>query len=190
LRNVGRGLAVIDRGGVALTGPLIGPITYRTIQRQHVPVGETTRVDLISTDLTQQGGDLAGERVGMRGVSWQLTVPYCDFAGAQRTVAHLELVCHGDDVNGPWLVERVEQESPRGQLPAPEQESLRGQGPAPEQKSPRDQGPAHEQESRGDDLPDADLSPPTAAGRRRAGVKNQPVTDLWGNPKTPRRRNR
>jgi hypothetical protein len=109
LRNVGRGLAVIDDGGVEMTGPLFGTIEHRTSQRHHVPVAETTRIDLIAVYLSQQASDPPAST--LRGVLWQLAVPYCDFAGAQRTVARLELVCHGDDVNGPWLVERVEQES-------------------------------------------------------------------------------
>lgn len=109
LRNVGRGLAVIDDGGVEMTGPLFGTIEHRTSQRHHVPVAETTRIDLIAVYLSQQASDPQPGST-LRGVRWQLVVPYCDFAGQQRTVARLEIVCHGDDVNGPWLVERVEQE--------------------------------------------------------------------------------
>lgn len=48
LRNVGRGLAVIDGGGVEIEGAGIGHVEYRTIQRYHVPVDETTRIDLIT----------------------------------------------------------------------------------------------------------------------------------------------
>jgi hypothetical protein len=117
LRNVGRGLAVIDAGGVELTGPLVGPLEYRTVQRCHVPVGETTRIDLICVYLRRQAADLAEQGSAMRGIAWQLAVPYCDFAGEQRTVASLQIVCRGEDVRGPWFVERVEQKSARDQEP-------------------------------------------------------------------------
>ena len=163
LRNVGRGLAVIDGGGVELTGPLVGAREYGAIQREHVPVGETTRVDLVVTHLSQEGSELAGHW-GMRGVAWQLTVPYCDFAREQRTVARLEIVCHGDEVNGPWLVERVEQESPRDPL-------------------------GQDQSLTAGEAPDAAPSEQTEA-RRLLDVKHEPITDVWGNPARPRRRPR
>lgn len=115
LRNVGRGLAAIDGGGVELDGAMVGELEYRTIEREHVPVGETTRIDLITGHLRQQASDPAEQGHTMRGISWRLTVPYCDFAGEQRTVVGLRIVCRGDDVNGPWLVERAAQESPRDQ---------------------------------------------------------------------------
>lgn len=41
-------------------------------------------------------------------------MPYVDFAGQQRTVAKIQIVCRGDDVHGPWRVERVEQLLPDG----------------------------------------------------------------------------
>jgi hypothetical protein len=46
-----------------------------------------------------------------RGTRWLLIVPYVDFAGQQRTVAKIQIVCRGDDVQGPWRVERVDQKS-------------------------------------------------------------------------------
>jgi hypothetical protein len=115
LRNVGRGLAAIDGGGVELAGSMVGQLEYRTIEREHVPVGETTRIDLITVYLRQPASDLAEQGHTLRGISWRLTVPYRDFAGEQRTVARLQIVCRGDDVNGPWLVERADQESSRDQ---------------------------------------------------------------------------
>jgi hypothetical protein len=102
LRNVGRGLAVIDGSEVEIKGAGIAHPEYRTIQRYHVPVGETTRTDLI---LRYERDDTIG-----RGTAWQLSVPYVDFAGQQRTVAQIQIVDRGDDVKGPWLVERVDQE--------------------------------------------------------------------------------
>jgi hypothetical protein len=76
LRNVGRGLAVIDGGGVELGGAALGAMEYRTIRRYHVPVGESTRIDLIM-------GYRMNERISAPGEVWTLTVPYADFAGEQ-----------------------------------------------------------------------------------------------------------
>ena len=122
LRNAGDGLAVIDGGGVALSGPSVGELAYRAVQRDRIPVGETTRIDLIAApqlDPAEQAG-----------ITWQLTVPYSDSAGAQRTVARLHMVCRGDDLAGPWLVEHVEQESERA--PEPDGEER----PAPARTEP------------------------------------------------------
>lgn len=160
LRNVGHGLAVIDGGGVELTGVLVGAPEYREIRRYHVPVGETTRVDLITGYLRHQAVELAEQEHVTRGTAWALTVPYCDFGGGQRTVARLQIVCRGDDVAGPWLVERVEQESPRDQEP-------------------------HESE-----LPVADPPARTDATPGPVGVRGEPVTNLWGTPKPPKPGNR
>jgi hypothetical protein len=157
LRNVGHGLAAIDGGAVELAGAMVGQLEYRTIDREHVPVGETTRIDLITVYLRQQASDLAEQGHTMRGISWRLTVPYCDFAGEQRTVVRLQIVCRGDDVNGPWVVERADQDSPR------DQEATR---------------------------PDAGPTEVNPAPTARRGLMGQPVTDMWGNPPRPRRRNR
>ena len=119
LRNVGRGLAVIAGDDVVLAGPLVGPLEYRTIQRYHVPVGETTRIDLITGAYRWTESDEVVPGRVMFGIAWQLTVPYTDFAGEQRTTAAFQLVCRGEDVNGPWLVERVEQISEVRAEPAP-----------------------------------------------------------------------
>ncbi len=160
LRNVGSGLAEIDGGGVALTGPRVGDVEYRTAQRGHVPVEETTRIDLIAAYLMEQGSDQAEEDSTMRGIAWQLTVPYSDLTAAQRAVARFQIVCRGDDMAGPWLVERVDQEALRAQM------------------------------TRGADLPDPGSPERTDAPRERAGVRGEPVVDLWGNPVRPRRRGR
>jgi hypothetical protein len=160
LRNGGQGLAVIDGTGVALTGPLIGELEYRAVQREHVPAGETTRIDLIAGYPMRQAPDLTEQGSAMRGVTWQLAVPYRDFAGEQRTVARLQIGCHGDDLMGPWLVEHVEQES--------------GGDPEPY----------------GDEPPDRSSRPRTEPTPRRTGVRREPVVDLWGNPIQTRRRKR
>ena len=98
LRNVGHGLAVIDADGVELTGPLVGPIEHRTVQRTHVAVGGTTRIDLVAGHVPQ------GEQT--RDIACKLEVPYSDLAGGQRTVAELQLEC--SDVSSQWLVARVD----------------------------------------------------------------------------------
>jgi hypothetical protein len=104
LRNVGRGLAVVDRDGAEIEGAGLGGLEYRAIRRRHVPVNETTRVDLVAVyDMREL------ERV--RDAAWRLTVPYTDFAGEQRTVARLGIACRGQDAEGTWEVVRVDQES-------------------------------------------------------------------------------
>jgi hypothetical protein len=96
----------------------------------------------------------------MFGIAWQLAVPYLDFAGGQRTTATVEIVCRGEQVEGPWLLERVDQESPQDDEP-------------------------HISE-----LPAAtSSSQPTAAGQP-SDAKQLQVTDIWGNPIRPRRRRR
>jgi hypothetical protein len=66
LRNVGKGTAVIA-DGVTIEGDAVGPIKYSGARRGHVPVGETTRIDLIASyDWAQ--------RVE-HGSHWLLTVP-------------------------------------------------------------------------------------------------------------------
>lgn len=99
LRNVGRGLAMIDGEGVGLSGPGVGALESRTVQEDYVPPGETTRLDLLAA---------FGDGPIATGTVWQLTVPYLDSAGRQRAVARLQIVRRTDDA---WFVERVEQAS-------------------------------------------------------------------------------
>jgi hypothetical protein len=119
LRNVGGGLAVLDGGRVALAGPLIGELEYRALQRDHVPVGETARIDLIAA----QAHDPAEER----DITWELTVPYSDTDGRWRTVAHVQIVSRDED----WLIERVEHESDH------EPHRVERPTPAPAEPAPR-----------------------------------------------------
>lgn len=156
LRNVGRGVAVIDGDGIELTGPLVGELEYLTIQRRHVPAAETTRIDLIAADNRAQDSDEAAPGQAMTGIAWQLAVPYGDFIGEQRTIATLHIVCSGEQLDGSWLVEQVDQE------PASEDEPQTGERSSA-----------------------APTPPPTTAGRPR-GAKQQPLTDMWGNPIRPR----
>lgn len=120
LRNVGRGLAVIDGEGVELAGSLVGELRHRSIQRYHVPVGETTRIDLITAaHRWDHSYEVMPGRV-MFGITWDFAVPYTDFAGQQRTTARVQIVCRGEQVEGPWLVERVDQlpDAPAESAPA------------------------------------------------------------------------
>jgi hypothetical protein len=110
LRNVGRGIAVIDGGSVAIEGPGVGVAEYRAVQRPHVPVNETTRVDLI-IGYRHDEIDRHDEITTTEGIAWSLQVPYTDFAGEQPTAVVMTLVCRGEDLRGPWLVERVDQRS-------------------------------------------------------------------------------
>ena len=139
LRNVGRGLAVIDGLGVEITGPGLGEPEYRAVQRRHVPVDETTRIELVASHATDEPVT--------SGAVWTVRVPYTDFAGEQRSNARLEIVCRGEDAEGPWYVERVDQEADRDEL-----------------------------------MYVAEAPAPAAPARREP--RREPVTDLWGNPKS------
>jgi hypothetical protein len=164
LRNVGRGLAVIDRSGVEISGPGLGAPEHRAVQRSHVPVHETTRIDIIA-------GRAVGEPIST-GTVWELRVPYADFAGTQRTVVRLQLVRHGDDAQGPWLVEHVDQETTGAQPLV------------------LDEQPADEVQTAGEQAPRGDVAA-TDSSAPRPGVRGEPVTDVWGNPVTkPKRRGR
>jgi hypothetical protein len=135
-------------------------------------------VDLITGYVSRQATDLAEQGHMFRGIAWELTVPYCDFAGQQRTAARLQIVCRGDDIAGPWLVEHVEQESPGGQRRL---------------EPPRDdarQEPPPDQARRDDQPPPADSAPPSDTDAERSEPRRQAVTDLWGAPTSSRRRRR
>jgi hypothetical protein len=80
LRNVGRGLAVIDRDGLTLTGPTLGELQALLVRRVRVPDRETTRV-------TIRVAHAVGSRRLTPADQWCVRVPYVDFAGRQRTVA-------------------------------------------------------------------------------------------------------
>ncbi len=162
LRNLGRGLAVIDRSGLEISGPGLGDSEHRGVQRSHVPVGETTRIDI-------SAAHAVGEPIAT-GTVWEVRVPYADFAGTQRTVVSLQLVCRGDDARGPWLVERVEQETAGAREPARDPEPL------------RDEQTAAEPAPWVDEVPAPDSSAP------KRGVRDEPVVDVWGKPVTKPRR--
>ena len=153
LRNAGNGVAVIDGGGLEIEGAGIGPLESRAVQRSHVPVNETTRIDLVTAHRMH-------ELDQPQRASWQLSVPYADLGGAQQIVARVLIVCRGDDVHGPWHVERVDQQS--------------SAEPA------SDEHVAVKPEPAGD-------STPAAPSRTK---QREPVTDIWGNPIEKRGRRR
>jgi hypothetical protein len=162
VRNVGHGVAVIDGEGIELTGPFVGALEHRPAPRAHVPVGETARVELIADDLGAEDGSTTGA------ITWQLTVPYGDLAGQQQAVARLQIAPRQDDVRQPWRVERVDQVgrddvAPDAAWPAPTDVVS----------------------------PTSTVTPaPIDSSGQRAGVRNEPVVDLWGNPVRPNRRKR
>jgi hypothetical protein len=79
LRNVGRGLAVVDQQRVTMTGPTLGDIQAILVRRVRVPDRETTRVTVRAYAV--------GSQVLTPKDQWVLRVPYTDFASKQRTVA-------------------------------------------------------------------------------------------------------
>lgn len=89
LRNVGRGLAVIVEADIAAEGDALYDMkSPPSASRVRVPVGETTRVNIVArrhSPITVGPGD-----------RWAITVPYTDFAGRQRAVANVVLECRRD----------------------------------------------------------------------------------------------
>ena len=75
----------------------------RTVQRQRVPVGETTRIEVISR--YQVGVPIE------QAEDWRLHVRYTDFAGEQPTDATIRLG-RPDGPQGPWYVVGVDHDVP------------------------------------------------------------------------------
>jgi hypothetical protein len=101
LRNVGRGLAIIDPASILIIGVALGPLTYAVARRERVPAGETTRIDVAAR--YQVGTPIeATDR-------WHLELRYSDFARRQLTQATVLLGCP-DGPQEPWLVVYVDQE--------------------------------------------------------------------------------
>ncbi len=102
LRNVGRGLAVVVESDIAANGDALYDLKAPpSASRVRVPIGETTRVNII---VRQQAGVAVGA-----GDQWTITVPYTDFAGRQRSVARVVLECR-DSSSAPfqWHTARVQ----------------------------------------------------------------------------------
>jgi hypothetical protein len=101
LRNVGRGLAVINTDGVFIEGPALGGRQgVALVRRERVAAGGTTRVTVRASVIVGSDRLTPGDR-------WVMTVPYADFAGRQRTVAVVSLSCLLEP-DGPWHVVDVD----------------------------------------------------------------------------------
>jgi hypothetical protein len=96
LRNVGRGLAVIDDEHIE---SIDGDVSDVSVARPRVPPGETTRVSCVL--------HLADEAPL---TSIALVVPYGDFAKGQRTRAVVYI--DQEPANGEWRVGHVDQAFP------------------------------------------------------------------------------
>jgi hypothetical protein len=97
LRNVGRGLAVLD--APAVTVDLADQLENVVVDRPRVPPGETTRVTAYFT--------LA--RSAEQATGFTVVVPYSDFAGEQQTEAKIALLEEKEDV---WRVAHIDQFDP------------------------------------------------------------------------------
>jgi hypothetical protein len=113
LRNVGRGLAIIDTANMTLQGlPWIGKQkTYPRAEPERVPPGETTRIYLISEYHTI--GDQQGPTRMTHEDRWTLRVPYRDFAWEQPSTLEILLGYEGDGAAvGTWFVSTVRAVAP------------------------------------------------------------------------------
>jgi hypothetical protein len=108
LRNVGRGLAVIHPPGVHLEGDGVGPIEWRSVPRERVPVGESPRISLIFR--CPPGIDIPSLAPQSEAEPWSLYIPYTDFVGRQPAYVHLRLSREtaGSPDEG-WIIVSVEQ---------------------------------------------------------------------------------
>lgn len=112
LRNVGRGLAIIDTANITLSGsPWIGGLkTHPRAQPERVPVGETTRIYVISEYVTASSPQ--GPTRMTPDDRWSLRVPYRDFAWRQPSVAEIVLGYRGDGPasHSEWFVSTLRTE--------------------------------------------------------------------------------
>jgi len=103
LRNVGRGLAVIDPRGVRVVGGGLGEMAGCTVRRERVPPGETTRV--LCTPRLIQGF------VPPYPWAWEVLVPYRDFEGGQAAVAVVRLERMAEEAG--WHLVDIKQVAPQ-----------------------------------------------------------------------------
>jgi hypothetical protein len=102
LRNVGRGLAVINPQEIRAVGERLGQMHSCQVSHERLPPGESTRV--LCTPRLIHGMAATYPWV------WELFVPYRDFAGRQLTVAVIRLEQrHAED---PWHLWDVRQSAP------------------------------------------------------------------------------
>jgi hypothetical protein len=98
LRNVGRGLAVIDPDSIDLVGPGLDGLVECFARRYRVPVGETTRIDVVVSYTVNTPLTLSD--------AWELSLAYWDVARQQRMLATVRL-SKREDPDG-WFVTNVE----------------------------------------------------------------------------------
>ncbi len=98
LRNVGRGVAVIDPDSIELVGPALGELVDAFARRYRVPVGETTRIDVVIGYSVNTPLSVTDE--------WQLSLAYWDVGRQQRLLATVRL-SKREDPDG-WFVTGVE----------------------------------------------------------------------------------
>jgi len=111
LRNVGRGLAIVDEARIEVSGlPWLGRLkAIPRAQPERVPVGETTRLYVISefhgvTKMTEKD-------------RWQLRVSYRDFACRQPVVVEILIGYRGDAAaTGDWFISSVRHASRRDDI--------------------------------------------------------------------------
>ncbi len=101
LRNVGRGLAIIDPASIAIRGVALGAVSYAVAQRERVPAGETTRIDVAAHYQVGVPIDTTDH--------WHLELRYSDFARQQLAQATI-LLGFPEGPQGPWYVRYVDQE--------------------------------------------------------------------------------
>ncbi|HTZ64727.1 MAG TPA: hypothetical protein VMB51_11545 [Solirubrobacteraceae bacterium] len=101
LRNVGRGLAVIDPQEIRVVGERLGAMHSSKVSHERVPPNESTRI-LCTPRMTPGAADYPWV--------WELFVPYKDFAGRQLTVAVVRLI--QDYPKEDWRLWDVRQSAP------------------------------------------------------------------------------
>jgi type II secretory pathway pseudopilin PulG len=100
LRNVGRGLATIDPDAVTAHGPHVGRRLACEVQRERVPVGESTRILCAYESIAQAEPPELW--------TYHVWVPYRDFAEGQLIVAAVRIEGQKSD----WQVRDVKQVQP------------------------------------------------------------------------------
>jgi hypothetical protein len=94
LRNVGRGLAVIDEAGVSSRGHTLGSMQKAVVRRVRLPVAETARITVRAVYR------LVAEQRLTTDDRWVILVPYTDFAERHRTVVAFSIACPPEGPDG------------------------------------------------------------------------------------------
>ncbi len=112
LRNVGRGLATIDPNAVTAHGPRVGRRLTCEVQRERVPVGESTRIVCTYESVAQAEPPELW--------TYHVWVPYRDFAERQSIVAAVRIEGQQND----WQVRGVKQVQPGDIVPPSDPRSI------------------------------------------------------------------